>query len=139
MGRVNTPKLDEKSKLELEKGYRNGNTHTFRLRCHLILLKSEWRKSKDIGELFKINENAINKWVLRYKTEGIEGLKTKEGRGRKPLLDQGKDRAAVLSAIKKHRQRSQSAQAEFEQEGGKKVSSATFTRFLKILAEDIKE
>lgn len=138
MGRVNTPKLDEKAKLELKKGYESGKSHAFRKRCHLLLLKSENRKSEEVGEILKISENSVNFWVSRYKKEGIAGLKTKKGRGRKALLDPEKDRAAVLAAIKKHRQRSKSAQVEFEQETGKKVSSETFTRFLKVLAEDTK-
>ena len=139
MGRVNTPILDEKSKLELEKGYQSGETHAFRKGCHIILLKAEGLKSEEIDKILKINENAVNKWVFRYKKEGIEGLKTKQGRGRKPLLNKEKDASAALSAIKKHRQRSEKAKAEFEAERGKKISQATFIRFLKVLAEDINE
>ncbi len=116
MGRVNTPKLDEKAKLDLKKGYESGKSHAFRKRCHLILLKSENRKSKEVAAILKMDKNSVNFWVSRYKNEGIEGLKTKKGRGRKALLDKEKDRAAVLVAIKKHRQRAQNAQAEFEQQ-----------------------
>lgn len=138
MGRVNTPKLDEEAKAALEKSYRHGKTHTYRKRCQLILLKSENRKSAEVASILGTTENSVNFWVSRYKQEGLAGLKTKKGRGRKMLLDKEKDGAAVLAAVKKHRQRVQSAQAEFERETGKQTSPDTFIRFLKALAENTK-
>ena len=45
----------------------------------------------------------------------------------------------MLEIAKKHRQRLQTAKAEWEENSGKEVSRATFRRFLKSLAADINE
>ena len=83
----------------------------------------------------KMSDVSVNAWVRRYKTEGIEGLKTKPGRGRKPLLDKVKDEASILEAIKDNRQRVDMAKSEWEAaQGGRTVSRDVFRRFLKALA-----
>jgi len=74
--------------------------------------------------------------VKRYKAEGLSGLSTKPGRGRKSIIEDV-DKDAVLSAIKANRQRMQTAKAEWEQQSGKKICNNTFKRFFKSLADDI--
>jgi hypothetical protein len=53
MGRVNTPLLDEKAKMELEKRFRTDKSHAVRMRCQLILLKADGRKRKKLQALLK--------------------------------------------------------------------------------------
>ena len=106
------------------------------MRCQSILLKSEGRTSKDVGSITGMCNVIVDTWVKRYKAEGLQGLTTKPGRGRKSIIED-RDKDAVLSAIKANRQRLQTAKAEWEQQSGKKVCSNTFKRFLKSLAEDI--
>ncbi|MGI8788488.1 MAG: helix-turn-helix domain-containing protein, partial [Pyrinomonadaceae bacterium] len=84
MGKIKKLELSVAEKQDLEKGYRNGEKHTFRQRCQMILLKSEGLTNKKIGEIFSYHEMTIYGWVKRYKTEGISGLRTKEGSGRLP-------------------------------------------------------
>jgi transposase len=141
MSRVNTPKLTEQGKKDLENGYRTDKSHAFRLRCQLILLKSESRDSKDVASIVKMCEMSVNNWVNRYKELGIEGLRTKPGRGRKPLLTKERDETPILEAVKANRQRVETAKAEWEasQEGNKSVSRETFRRFLKALAGNTSE
>ena len=139
MGRVNTPILTTQAKSELEKGFKTGKKHAFRVRCQLVLLKSENRKSKEVGKIVKMCEMTVNNWLLRYKNEGIKGLHTKKGRGRKPLLSKKIDSISILKTIKENRQRLKVAKAEWESESGKSVSRSTFRLFLKALAEDINE
>jgi transposase len=122
--------------MELESGFRNGKSHCFRMCCHSILLKSEGRTSKEVGALTEMCNVSVNSWVNRYKTEGLSGLSTKPGRGRKPIIED-RDKESVLSAIKANRQRMQTAKAEWEQQSGKKVCNNTFKNFLKSLADDI--
>jgi len=50
MGRVIKIELDDNQRTELEKGYRNGRSHAFRIRCQMVLLKSEGRKSREIAD-----------------------------------------------------------------------------------------
>lgn len=140
MGRVNTPKLIESAKSALEKGHRSGKTHAFRQRCQLVLLKSEGRKSEEVAEIVKMCKASVNSWTNRYNRDGIAGLETKPGRGRKPVLNKETDEAGILEAVKSNRQRVDIAKAEWEAaNAGKSVSRDTFRRFLKALAENTRE
>ena len=139
MGRVNTPVLTEEQRKELEKGLRTSPSHAFGMRCQSILLKSEHRKSKDVGLIVGMCHVSVNSWLRRYKKDGISGLQTKSGRGRKPKIDKDADKESILEAVQANRQRLQTAKAEWEQESGKTVSTTTLKRFLKVLAEDINE
>ena len=140
MSRVNTPKLSADERTVLENGHRNGKTHAFRNRCQVILLKSEGRTSKEVGLIVKMSNMSVDAWVRRFKSEGIDGLQTRKGRGRKPLLDKEKDREGILGAIKTNRQRVDMAKAEWEAaQAGRTVSRDVFRRFLKALAENTSE
>jgi len=136
MGRVNTPWLTPTQRRELEIGVRDGKSHCFRMRCQSILLKSEGRTSKEVGSITGMCKVSVDTRVKRYKVEGLQGLSTKPGRGRKSIIEDV-DKDAVLSADKANRQRMQTAKAEWEQQSGKKVCNNTFLRFSKSLAEDI--
>jgi transposase len=135
MGRVNTPVLEAEAKRELEAGLRTSKSHTFRTRCQLVLLKAEGRKSKEVASIVKMCEMSVNNWVERYQAEGIAGLLTKPGRGRKPIIDRIQDEAEILKSVKANRQRLQTAKADWEAVSGKRISSSTLRRFLKALAD----
>lgn len=137
MGRVNTPILSESAKQAVEAGLKMGKTHTFRMRCQVILLKSSGRNSAEVGEITGMTEASVNAWVKRYNKEGIKGLETRLGRGPKRKLSKESDTASIVESVKAHRQRIQSAKAEWEQKTGKSVSLSTFKSFLKVLAADI--
>lgn len=140
MGRVNTPTINEQERLALENGLKTSKSHAFRMRCQTILLKSDGRKSKDVASIVGMSHVSVNSWLKRYKAEGIQGLLTKPGRGRKPLIDQGTDTEAIVEAVKANRSRIAMAKAEWEtkrREGSKPVGRAAFTNFLKALAQDI--
>ena len=137
MGRVNTPILNESSKLVLEQGLKLGKTHTFRTRCQVVLLKSTGRNSEEVADITSMTYVSVNTWVKRYKAFGIEGLQTKPGRGPKPKLSKEIDKASILVSVKAHRQRMQTAKAEWEQKSGKSVSLSTLKSFLKVLTDDI--
>ncbi len=131
MGKIKVVKLDEKQKVELEKGYREGKSHTLRQRCHLILLKSKGQTSLEAASVLGCCEMAVNNWVKRYLEEGIEGLKTRAGRGGKPILKVETDLGPVREAVARNRQRLSLVRAELEIELGKKFSDKTLTRFVK--------
>ena len=139
MGRFIRVELNEQERAALEKGYRMGKSHAFRTRCQMVLLKSEGRKSKEISQFLGCHEISVNSWVKRYKDRGIEGLKTKEGRGRPPILSEKEDSAKVREAVKRHRQRVSLAKVELEKSFRKGFSQRTLTRFLKSLVADINE
>lgn len=123
-------------KAALEEGYRTGSPGVFSRRCHIILLKSEGRTSKEVGLIVKMDQMTVNSWLNRYESGGLEGLKTKGGRGRKQILDLRTDEAIVRKAIEKERQRLSQAKQILEVELNKQFSSKTLKRFLKNLSAD---
>jgi len=138
MGRIIKIELNDNQRKELENGYRNGKSHSFRTNCHLVLLKSEGRKSKEIASFLGITEQKVNRWLWRYKLEGLKGLEIREGRGRVAIL-QTKDTSLIKEAVQKHRQRISQAKVELEKSLGKDFSQKTLVRFLKNLTVAINE
>ena len=92
MGKKKIVQLSAEQRTELDKGYRKGKSHTLRLRCQMILLKAEERTSTEVAEILGCCEVVVNNWVKRYEAEGIKGLETRAGRGRRQFY-----RSRVLS------------------------------------------
>lgn len=139
MSRVNTPLLDEAARAALESLHKQSPNHTLRQRCQLVLLKATGRTSHDVGQVVGLCDVSVNSWLKRYQEEGIKGLETKPGRGRKPLLTVAADEEAVRVAVAANRQRIALAKAEWESQraaGEPAVSRDTFRAFLKALAAD---
>jgi hypothetical protein len=69
-------------------------------------------------------------------SEGITGLQTRPGRGRKPVMDCS-DEEAVRAAIEQDRQNVSKIGSAWQEATGKEASDLTFKRFLSALAQDI--
>lgn len=134
MGKIKVIELTKEQRIELEKGYKNGKSHSFRQRCQIILLKSEKRSSLEIKSILGCCEMVVNNWLNRYQSEGIKGLQTRAGRGRKAILQVG-DLEQVKKAVKENRQRISLAKAELEESLGKEFSINSLKRFLKKTVE----
>ena len=132
--RIRTIALDTAQREALELGQKQGENAKFRQRCQIILLKSQGRTAKDIGQNVGLSPISVNQWLNRYETEGIASLHTRPGRGRKPILDVQKEAEVVKAAVCEERQRLQQAKATLEQQLGKCFSTRTLKRFLKNLA-----
>ena len=130
MGKTKVIELTKVQRAELENGYRNGQTHSFRQRCQMVLLKSEKRSSIEVVSILGGCEMTVNNWLVRYEEAGIEGLRTRPGRGRKAIL-QAEDLEQVKTAVKQSRQRISIARAELEESLGKEFSQSSLKRFLK--------
>jgi transposase len=139
MGKIKTPELTRAQRTALEQGYRAGSSHAFRVRCQIILLKSERRTSAEVAAILGCCEMAANNWLKRYAAEGIEGLRTKPGRGRKPILDDERDVARVKQAVRRSRQRLSLAKAELETALGRSFSQKTLQRYIKNMVHAINE
>lgn len=139
MGKIKTVELTKAQRTELEKGYREGESHAFRVRCQMILLKSEGRTSAEVAGILGGCEVVVNNWLKRYEAEGIAGLRTKPGRGRKPILGADEDLARVKEAVQANRQRISVAKAALEAEMGKTFSQKTLERFIKNMVLAINE
>ena len=128
--------LSEAQRLELERGYRMGEKHCFRMRCLALLLKAEGLSAAEVGERTGMEQHTVRKWLKRYEEEGVKGLETRPGRGRKPIMDCS-DEEAVRRAIEQDRQSVNKAREAWQQASGKEASESTFKRFLSALAQDI--
>ncbi len=132
MAKIKVIELTEDERAALEKGWKHGSSHAFRQRCQMILLKSQWLTSQEVARQVGCCEVVVNTWLRRYQEHRLEGLKTRQGRGRRPILHTQTDLAAVRLAVQKNRQRISLAKAELEQELGKEFSQLTLRRFLSV-------
>ena len=133
MGKTKVIELTAEQRAELEKGYRTGKSHCFRTRCQMILLKSEKRTSIEVAEVLGCCEMVVNNWLVRYQTEGIEGLQTRAGRGRPPILSQQNPEhlKKVEAEIKKHPNSVKTVVAALEADLDLTMHPETLKRFLK--------
>jgi transposase len=131
MGAIKHLKLSQEQRAELEKGYQEGKSHAMRQRCHMMLLKSEERSSLEVAEILGCCEVVVNTWMKRYEKEGIAGLQTKPGRGRKAILHEREDLAVVRKAVQVNRQRLSLAKAEVETALENQMSTKTLERYVK--------
>ena len=125
MEKIKKLELTPKQYAELENGFRNGESHSFRMRCRAVLLQGKGLFSVKAGEQTEMSFVSVNAWVKRFFTEGIEGLKTRPGRGRKPIMDCS-DEQAVRLAIEQDRQSVSKAKEVWQQAAGKRASDITF-------------
>ncbi len=131
MSRLIIVTLTDEERTALEKGFRHGKSHAFRTRCRMILLKADRLPSSQIVPQVGYCLMAVNGWVKRYQAEGIAGLKTRPGRGRRAILNDQTDLQQVREAVQNHRQKISVAKAQLEVGLGKKFSAKTLKRFLK--------
>lgn len=131
MPRIKNITLTLEQQSALEAGHRTGHSAAFRMRCQIILLKSQNRTSVAVAGIVGCCEMVVNTWVVRYQEEGLAGLHTKPGRGRKAILDAQTDLEHVRAAVRHNRQRVCVAKVELEEVLGKSFSDKTLVRFLK--------
>ena len=86
-----------------ENGYRNGSTHSFRMRCLMVLGKADGLSNAAAGARAGQTYQRVMHWVKRFQSDGIAGLRNKPGNGRKRIISTKKDKEAVREAIRKHR------------------------------------
>lgn len=139
MSRLTQLELSAEERAALERGYKTGKTHTYRLRCQrcqMILLKSQNKPAREVAAQLGCCMIIVNHWVRRYKSGGIIGLQTRAGRGRKSILSAEQDLPAVRRAVVANRQRLSLAQDALQAELGKEFSTMTLKRFLKNIVAD---
>lgn len=133
MGKTKVIELTADQRAELEKGYRTGKSHCFRVRCQIVLLKSEKRTSIEVAEVLGCCEMVVNNWLVRYQEGGIQGLATRPGRGRPPILSQQNPEHVqkVAAEIKKHPNSVKTVVAVLEEDLDLLMHPETLKRFLK--------
>jgi len=138
MGKTRIIELTDEQRAALEQGYRKGKNHAVRLRCQMVLLKSEKRPSVEIAQILGCCEVVINNWLKRFEQEGITGLQTRAGRGRKPKLSTQNPvhLQKVKAEIANHPQSVKTVVAKLEQDLDLQMHPDTLKRFLKRLVTD---
>lgn len=129
----------EKTEIEfLENGFKTGKSHTYRIRCKAILLSHEKWECSAIAEFFDVHLITVYNWLDRWQSGGIENMKDKSGRGRKPILDLSKENHVqmVTQAIEDSPSNIKKALSKIEQELDVTMSKKTLRRFLKNLSAD---
>jgi transposase len=135
MGKTRIIELTAEQRTALEHGYRKGRNHAFRMRCQMMLLKSEKRSSLDVSNILGCCEVVINRWLNRYQEHGLKGLETRAGRGRKPKLSVQNPvhLQRVKAEIAKHPQSVKTVIAKLEEDLNVPMHPDTLKRFLKRL------
>lgn len=136
MGKTKVIILSQEAREALDKAYRFGSSHRFRMRCKAVMMKADNAKMPEICKMVGYGRLAVYDWLRRYEKEGLDGLREKGGRGQKPLMSRT-DTPAVKEAVRNHRQSIKKAKDEWESASHKHVSESTFRRFLETLAQDI--
>ncbi len=136
--KITTLQLTDSEKHDLEIAYKTGDSHCYRTRCKAILLKSQGKSANEIASILDVSIPSVFNWIKRYGDEGINGLKTRTGRGRKPIIDSS-DEEIIRKAIEEDRQSVSKAREAWQNATGKKASDATLKRFLSYLVQDISE
>jgi len=126
--------LDPTAEKDLKEGFKQSSNPQFSRRCHIVLLKGQGKTSQEIADIFDVTAQPVNSWVKRYVAEGIEGLKTRRGQGRRRIFSKEADAEKVKKIVKKERQRLKLAKEEIAIELKKEFSMSTLNRFLKTLA-----
>ncbi len=81
MGKVKAVELNRAQRTALEKTYRDSECHAFRVRCKMILLKSEQRTTAEVAGVLGCCEVVVNNWLKRFQAQGIEGYGRKRVEG----------------------------------------------------------
>ena len=68
--RLRTIDLDCSQREALEMGHQQGKKARFRQRCQIILLKSQGRTAKDVGQIVGLSPISVNHWLNRYEARG---------------------------------------------------------------------
>jgi transposase len=131
MGKIKKLELTDIQRVQLAKGFRSGTSHCLRMRCRAVLLKADGLSSVKAGELTDMSLVSVNTWMKRFLSEGITGLQTRPGRGRKPVMG-CTDEEAVRAAIEQDRQSVSKARASWQEATGKEASDRRSSVFIRL-------
>jgi transposase len=126
------PLTDEEFK-DLDRNYKNGEKHHFRIRCRAILLSNEGQSVPKIAKLLGKQADTIYSWLGRYESFGVGGLENVKGQGVKAKLDSlGPAQVATLEkTVGDEPQNLNKAGALLSLEFGFSVTKRMLIRFLK--------
>ncbi|SFN72653.1 helix-turn-helix domain-containing protein [Salegentibacter flavus] len=83
---------------KIKKLLKSKEEYKIALRLQMVYLISQGKSSREVAEIYQVSFKNVLNWVHRFEKEGIEGLKDKEGRGRKASLST-KDQDQIKNTI----------------------------------------
>lgn len=102
-----------------------------------VLLSYKGYSPKEIGDIFDISQRVVYKWIDNFNENGIIGLLTQKGQGRKSILTK-EDEVRVKELVEKYPFQLSTVCSELLNDGIE-VSKKTLKSFLKSLDIPIKE
>lgn len=87
MAKIKAIQLTDQQRLQLDVGFRQGKSHAYRMLCCAVFLKSTGLTSEQVGLQTEMTHISVNSQVRCFESEGIKGLETRPGLGRKPIMD----------------------------------------------------
>ena len=100
-----------------------------------MLLSNQGYEVKQIAVIFSVIPLTVYHWFTAWEKQGLVGLLTKPGQGRKPILLPS-DQAAIQQRVQAENQRLKQVRAHLQEELAKEFSHSTLKRFLKTLVCD---
>ena len=78
--------LTAEERQKLKRWMKNPPKPYLRERARAILLVAEGKEGQEVSQMLRVrvHRTTVGEWVRRFQAEGVEGLKIKAGRGRKP-------------------------------------------------------
>jgi transposase len=101
-----------------------------RKRAHAVLLNSRGYSVDEIADIYEADRDSVSNWLDRWENDGANGLPDKEGRGRKPILNE-KEQKQAIKMVEKDPRSSKRSLKKIEEKTGKKISRHTLKRILK--------
>ncbi len=88
--------LTGEERQQLERWKKNPPKPYLRERARAILLVAAGKEGQEVSQMLRVrvHRTTIGDWVHRFQAEGLEGLKIKAGRGRKPRFSPSARRAS---------------------------------------------
>ena len=118
----------------LQEGRKNSKNFLFRDRCHCLLLSNQHHDIALLATIFQVGRQTITNWFDSWRDEGIRGIMTQPGQGRKPILTAA-DQVVVKTHVQAAPQDMKRVREELKEELKKEFSKKTLTRFLKSLVQ----
>lgn len=132
-GKKRNIKLTDDQRSELTKAHKTGVKPSFRQRCHYILLSDQGFSMEEISRIHSISRISLGKWFTRYESDGLAGLGTAKGQGRKVLLriENQADAERLEGWVADNAQNLRPVLAQVEEHFGVSICKRTLQRVLK--------
>jgi transposase len=89
---------DEKQELQRLAGSKTGSQRDG-LRARIVLCRAEGSREAEVAAALGISINTVSTWSRRFEQQGLEGLRDRPGRGRKPWLPSAKVRQVITRVV----------------------------------------